>query len=133
MVTTLPADAMAGVRDSLRRPTAGSNDAPFDGIAIRQRLPRRTHPHPARGRRSNKSLQSTVGKDIVFGDGEYRPRETRGRHLLAHELTHVIQQGEFNAQDRCLQRQGVDVDEDADESPTVGASAGWPTFHLSED
>jgi hypothetical protein len=70
-----------------------------------------------------KARAFTVGKDIVFGDGEYRPRETRGRHLLAHELTHVIQQGEFNAQDRCLQRQGVDVDKDADESPTAGASA----------
>jgi hypothetical protein len=35
----------------------------------------------------------TVGSDIVFGDGEYAPDTDTGRHLLAHELTHVGQQG----------------------------------------
>lgn len=33
-----------------------------------------------------------VGKDIVFASGEYAPNEPSGRHLLAHEITHVIQQ-----------------------------------------
>lgn len=36
----------------------------------------------------------TVGRDIVFGSGEYDPSTSQGRHLLAHELTHVIQQKE---------------------------------------
>lgn len=34
----------------------------------------------------------TVGADIVFGRGEYRPESTEGQMLLAHELTHVMQQ-----------------------------------------
>ena len=34
----------------------------------------------------------TVGRDIVFGDGQFAPSGTAGRHLLAHELTHVVQQ-----------------------------------------
>jgi lysozyme family protein len=34
----------------------------------------------------------TLGQDIVFGPGQYAPHETRGQRLLAHELTHVIQQ-----------------------------------------
>ncbi len=34
----------------------------------------------------------TVGRDIVFGSGEYRPHAPAGRHLIAHELTHVLQQ-----------------------------------------
>lgn len=34
----------------------------------------------------------TYGNDIVFGNGEYRPESPGGRHLLAHELTHVMQQ-----------------------------------------
>jgi hypothetical protein len=34
----------------------------------------------------------TVGRDIFFGDGHYRPDSTDGRRLLAHELTHVRQQ-----------------------------------------
>ncbi len=34
----------------------------------------------------------TVGGDIVFGAGQYSPRSESGRHLLGHELTHVVQQ-----------------------------------------
>lgn len=34
----------------------------------------------------------TVGSDIVFGTGQYAPETTAGRGLLAHELTHVVQQ-----------------------------------------
>lgn len=33
-----------------------------------------------------------VGKDVVFGTGEYAPGKVLGRRLLAHELTHVVQQ-----------------------------------------
>ena len=35
----------------------------------------------------------TVGTDIAFADGRYRPGTDDGRRLLAHELTHVVQQG----------------------------------------
>jgi hypothetical protein len=34
----------------------------------------------------------TVGRDIVFGSGQYKPETLAGRKLLAHELTHVVQQ-----------------------------------------
>ncbi|MCP4428763.1 MAG: DUF4157 domain-containing protein [Chloroflexi bacterium] len=34
----------------------------------------------------------TFGRHIVFGASEYAPDTTAGRRLLAHELTHVIQQ-----------------------------------------
>jgi hypothetical protein len=34
----------------------------------------------------------TVGDDIVFASGRYQPDTAAGRALLAHELTHVIQQ-----------------------------------------
>ncbi len=34
----------------------------------------------------------TVGRDVVFGQGEYSPGTAAGRRLLAHELTHVLQQ-----------------------------------------
>jgi hypothetical protein len=34
----------------------------------------------------------TVGSDIVFGAGQYDPSSSAGRHLLAHELVHVMQQ-----------------------------------------
>jgi peptidoglycan/xylan/chitin deacetylase (PgdA/CDA1 family) len=35
----------------------------------------------------------TVGRNIVFSQGSYSPDTTEGRKLLAHELTHVVQQG----------------------------------------
>jgi len=38
----------------------------------------------------------TIGKDIVFGAEEYHPESTRGKHLLAHEITHVLQQARDN-------------------------------------
>lgn len=34
----------------------------------------------------------TLGTDIVFGAGAYEPATKAGRELLAHELTHVVQQ-----------------------------------------
>jgi len=34
----------------------------------------------------------TLGHDIVFGAGRYAPETTAGKSLLAHELTHVVQQ-----------------------------------------
>ena len=34
----------------------------------------------------------TVGDDIVFNHGAYSPDSDSGRHTLAHELTHVVQQ-----------------------------------------
>jgi hypothetical protein len=38
------------------------------------------------------ALAYTVGHDIVFGAGQYAPGTATGRMLLAHELTHVVQQ-----------------------------------------
>jgi hypothetical protein len=38
------------------------------------------------------ALAYTVGDHIVFEPGQYAPQTTRGARLLAHELTHVLQQ-----------------------------------------
>lgn len=38
------------------------------------------------------ALAYTVGRDIIFGAGQFAPETFRGKKLLAHELTHVIQQ-----------------------------------------
>ncbi len=43
--------------------------------------------------RSLNARAFTTGNDIFFRDGEYSPGRSDGRELLAHELTHVIQQG----------------------------------------
>ena len=38
------------------------------------------------------ALAYTVGNDIVFDSGQYAPQTTSGQRLLAHEMTHVLQQ-----------------------------------------
>jgi hypothetical protein len=43
----------------------------------------------------NRSIQArafTTGQDIFMRQGEYRPYDRVGQELLAHELTHVVQQ-----------------------------------------
>ncbi len=42
--------------------------------------------------RSVGALAYTSGQQIVFGAGRYSPSTTTGKRLLAHELTHVVQQ-----------------------------------------
>jgi hypothetical protein len=44
----------------------------------------------------------TLGSNIAFATGEYQPASPRGRHLLAHELAHVAQQG--NARPQTVRR-----------------------------
>jgi hypothetical protein len=41
------------------------------------------------------ALAYTVGNHIVFGFGHYQWASAQGRRLLAHELTHVLQQGRY--------------------------------------
>jgi len=43
--------------------------------------------------RSVDALAYTVGRDLVFGAGQYAPETNEGRRLLVHELAHVVQQG----------------------------------------
>jgi hypothetical protein len=54
----------------------------------------RLHTDPAAGElaRSLDARAFTLGSSIVFGPGEYAPGNAAGRHLIAHELTHVLQQ-----------------------------------------
>jgi hypothetical protein len=42
--------------------------------------------------RAVNALAYTVGDHMVFGAGQYQPQTAAGRRLLAHEMTHVVQQ-----------------------------------------
>src|SRR5690348_6780024 len=44
----------------------------------------------------------TVGQDVVFGTGQFAPSSPAGQALLAHELTHVAQDGRARAPDQAL-------------------------------
>jgi hypothetical protein len=51
-----------------------------------------TDPTAARSAAALDARAYTVGEHIVFADGQFAPTTTAGRFLLAHELTHVVQQ-----------------------------------------
>ena len=51
-----------------------------------------TDARAAESARAVNALAYTVGRDIVFGHGQYAPGTSAGRSLMAHELTHVAQQ-----------------------------------------
>src|SRR5207253_648342 len=56
-----------------------------------------TDERAAESARSVNALAYTAGQDVVFGGGQYEPGTNEGKKLLAHELTHVVQQhGEAN-------------------------------------
>lgn len=48
----------------------------------------------------------TVGNQIVFSNGQYNPNSNVGRRLLAHELTHVVQQSQHSS----LMKQSYRID-----------------------
>jgi hypothetical protein len=51
----------------------------------------------ARSAHSIGAAAYTVGRAIVFGRDAFRPRNQTGRRLIAHELTHVVQQARNDA------------------------------------
>ncbi len=52
-----------------------------------------------------------VGSDIVFGEGKYAPGTSDTERLLAHELTHVVQQARYGAGDPSRPSQRGDASE----------------------
>jgi hypothetical protein len=71
-----------------------------------------TDPQAAESARTVNALAYTMERDVVFGAGQYAPGRFEGQRLLAHELTHVVQQG--RAGGRALQ------------SKTPGPDGGTP-------
>lgn len=56
----------------------------------------RIHSDPEAGEmaRALNAKAFTIGRSVIFGPGQYSPETPGGRKLLAHELTHVVQQSE---------------------------------------
>lgn len=79
------ADAAAS-RVAAATPMAGERSADFGSVRVH---------NDSRAAESAHALDArayTLGHHIVFGAGRYAPRTSEGRGLLAHELTHVVQQ-----------------------------------------
>jgi hypothetical protein len=59
----------------------------------------------AQSARAVHAMAYVIDRDIVFGSGQYAPHTCAGRKLLAHELTHVVQQHGGIGEGPVLQRQ----------------------------
>ena len=75
------------------------------------------------GEKAAKSAQSiqakafTTGQDIVFGSGQFAPESAEGKRLLAHELTHVVQQQHMPT----IQRDPTGQPSETDDDPATAA------------
>jgi len=72
--------------DSVRKPMEQAFGADFSGVNVHT---------DTQSDQLNQSIQAkafTTGKDIFFRQGEYDPGSRGGQELIAHELTHVVQQ-----------------------------------------
>jgi hypothetical protein len=73
--------------DAISRATP-AHDARFDLGDVRIH----TDARAAEAARAVQARAWTVGNHIAFDSGAYAPQTAAGRRLLAHELTHVVQQ-----------------------------------------
>lgn len=79
----------------------------------------------AESARAVDALAYTVGNNLVFGAGRYTPSTVGGKKLLAHELTHVVQQHQDTASLQCRLEVGAhDHFEDEAERIAEGVASG---------
>ncbi|MFN6538881.1 MAG: DUF4157 domain-containing protein [Nostoc sp. EkiNYC01] len=72
--------------DNIRGPMEQAFGADFSGVKVHT---------DSQSDELNQSIQArafTTGQDVFFRQGEYNPGSRGGQELLAHELTHVVQQ-----------------------------------------
>ncbi|HYO12271.1 MAG TPA: DUF4157 domain-containing protein [Thermoanaerobaculia bacterium] len=82
-------------------------------------------PEAAEAAQAAEARAFTVGRDVVFSPGQYAPGTPDGRHLLAHELAHVVQQSEPESTP-AVQRSPWDVNPPQPAAPAA-APAPAPT------
>ncbi|NEO85805.1 MAG: DUF4157 domain-containing protein, partial [Spirulina sp. SIO3F2] len=79
--------------DSVRQPMENAFGANFGGVRIH------TDNTADQLNRSIQAQAFTTGQDVFFRQGAYTPTNKGGQELLAHELTHVVQQSGAGASD----------------------------------
>jgi len=83
----------------------------------------------------NRSLNArafTTGNDIFFGKGQYSPGSTGGQELIAHELTHTVQQGAAAVQKKPMAPQEIQRDDAHGPACKCGSCNGVQR-HMDED
>ncbi|MCL4798478.1 MAG: DUF4157 domain-containing protein, partial [Burkholderiales bacterium] len=80
---------------SLPGPLRASLEAQFGASLAALKVHDTAEAHRAAKR--HRANAFTVGSDIYFGKGRYRPTESSGRPLIVHEATHVLQHANAGA------------------------------------
>lgn len=83
-VLRTPGQSLDSATRSFMEPRFGHD---FSGVRVH------TDDKAAESARAVDGLAYSVGRDVVFGAGQYAPGAPAGRKLLTHELAHVVQQG----------------------------------------
>ena len=81
----------SALHDGVRDPMEQAFGADFSGVKVHD---------DSRSHELNRSLSArsfATGNHIFMGEGEYNPGSSGGQELIAHELTHVVQQGAAQA------------------------------------
>ncbi|MBW4673509.1 MAG: DUF4157 domain-containing protein [Desmonostoc geniculatum HA4340-LM1] len=89
------------IADNIREPMEQAFGADFSGVKVHT---------DSQSDQLNQSIQArafTTGQDVFFRQGEYNPGSRGGQELLAHELTHVVQQNGVPAEG-VIQRKEVE-------------------------
>jgi len=111
--------------DNIRAPMEQAFGADFSGIRVHT---------DSRSDRLNRSVQArafTTGRDVFFRSGEYNPASRSGKELLAHELTHVVQQNSLkpsNQQSKIIARQELPGPMTVREQAPMTMHATFPSF-----
>lgn len=92
-----PAEAPVSVHEALRGPSEPLDAGTREFVESRMghdfgHVRVHTGGTAARSAREVNALAYTMGPDVVFGEGRYRPGTAEGQKLLVHELAHVVQQ-----------------------------------------
>jgi hypothetical protein len=100
----------------------------FDSVHIH------TGPKAARSAQAVNAHAYTVGNHIVFAPGMYTPHSSSGQRLLAHELTHVIQQqGRGSNTISRFKVTDCDPKKNPDETPASVTDAHKLAFQMLQD
>ncbi|WP_263352911.1 eCIS core domain-containing protein [Acidicapsa acidisoli] len=86
-----------------------------------------TDPADARSATSIGARAYTLGRDIVFAPGEYKPGSHAGGWLLAHEITHVLQQSPGGVEaPQTIRRETGKMLQQGTPAPAAGLTASPP-------
>ncbi|MEQ9623854.1 eCIS core domain-containing protein [Coleofasciculus chthonoplastes] len=106
-----------GLSEEVKEPMEQAFGADFSGVKVHNN---------SNADQLNRSLNArafTTGPDIFFKQGEYNPGSRDGQELLAHELTHVVQQGQAKP---TVQAEGASINDEKkleQEADVMGAKS----------